>query len=102
MKLTNLFSHIKSDSNAQIKQSKENPSTAPASPKQAEAKVTDRVELSTGSLDVQKIKEVLTETPDIRTEKVQALKEQIEQGTYSVDSRKVADKMLISLLSDNI
>ncbi len=100
MKLSNLFPQIKTDGRVQINKTK-----AAASAKTEAVNPpagTDRVELSANSTDVQKIKEVLDATPSVRTEKVQALKEQIERGEYQVDSRKVAEKMLLSLISDNV
>ena len=102
MKLTGLNPNLKSENNVQIKKTSENSSSGSAASLASAAEGADRVELSAGSLDVQKIKDVLAETPDVRIEKVKALKEQIERGQYSVDSREVADKMLISLLSENI
>lgn len=61
---------------------------------------SDRVELSASSLDVQKMKEIIQETPAVRIDKVQALKAQIERGEYEVDSYRVADRMLLGLLSE--
>ena len=61
----------------------------------------DRVELSASSLDVQKMKEIVQGTPDVRMDKVQALKAQIEQGEYEVDPYRVADKMLMNFLSES-
>lgn len=46
------------------------------------------------------MQEILQETPEVRKEKVDELKRQIEEGTYQVDSHQVADKMMWSLLSD--
>ena len=63
---------------------------------------TDRVELSASSREVQKMKGIIEETPAVRQERVQALRDQIQQGEYQVDPYQVADKMLISLLSDNV
>lgn len=100
MKLSNLFSQIKTDSRLQVNKTKAAASAKTgATPPPAG---TDRVELSANSVDVQKIKEVLDATPSVRAEKVQALKEQIERGEYQVDAGKVAEKMLLNLVSDNI
>ncbi len=63
--------------------------------------VGDRVEISAGSLDVQKMKGIIQNTPDLRMDRVQALKEQIERGDYEVDPYRVADKMLMNLLSES-
>jgi negative regulator of flagellin synthesis FlgM len=61
------------------------------------------VNLSTTAKDVQNLKNAISKLPDVREEKVQALRDQIEKGTYRVDADKVADKMvgesLIDLLS---
>ena len=59
-----------------------------------------RVNLSEESKVAQRAAEILQNTPEVRQEKIQALKEKIEAGEYLVDSDKVADKMLRSLLSD--
>jgi len=62
---------------------------------------TDKVEISASSLDVQKMKGIIQNTPDVRMDRVQALKEQIERGEYEVDPYRVADKMLMNLLSES-
>jgi negative regulator of flagellin synthesis FlgM len=63
----------------------------------------EKVNLSTTAKDVQNLKNAISNLPDVREDKVQALKDQIEKGTYRVDAGKVADKMvgesLIDLLS---
>ncbi len=61
----------------------------------------DKVEISASSLDVQKMKGIIQNTPDVRMDRVQALKEQIERGEYEVDPYRVADKMLMNLLSES-
>ena len=38
-----------------------------------------------------KVREIVYQTPEVRPEKVACLKEAIEQGTYEVDSEKLAD-----------
>lgn len=43
----------------------------------------------------------MTDMEEVRTEKVEALKSQVESGTYQVDPQKVAEKMIReSLLND--
>lgn len=99
MKLSNIFPQIKSDK-VQVKKTRE---TSPTEPTQSgPASGTDRVELSSNSVDVQKMHEILQQTPDVRADRVRALKQQIDKGEYSVDTYKVADQMLKSLLGDNI
>jgi len=63
---------------------------------------TDKVQLSSGSKDVQKMKEILNQTPEMRMEMIESLKQEINAGTYKVDSREIADRMLDDLLSSEI
>ena len=42
-----------------------------------------------------------TNAPEVRQDKVNALKEQVANGTYQVDSRKIAEKLLQSELVIN-
>ena len=97
MKLGNLFTSIKTDAKpptpVKRAQNKSAPQAAPAP-----APATDRVELSSNSLDVQKMKGILRNLPDERLDKVRTLKEQITNGTYQVDPYQAADNMLTDLL----
>ncbi len=55
----------------------------------------DSVQLSSSALQMQNLAEQLASTPDvINVEKVEQIRQAIEAGTYSIDSREVADKML--------
>ncbi len=60
----------------------------------------DRVDLSSESRDMQKINQVLAATPDVRTEKVDALRKLVESGQYDVKSDSVAGKMIQDFLSE--
>ncbi len=51
--------------------------------------------------DMRKIREAVENTPDIREEKVAALKKMIASGEYKVNAREVADKMIKEFLSDD-
>lgn len=96
MKLTGIFPQIKTDNKIQKSSSVDLETPVRAST----AVGGDRVELSPGSREVMKMQEILQETPEIRKDKVDALKQAIDEGTYQVDSHKVADKMMLSLISD--
>jgi negative regulator of flagellin synthesis FlgM len=76
----------------------------PQPSKEAEDKSSsqDKVELSVQSKEMQKVYEVLQTTPDVRDEKVSALKESIQQGQYQVDGEAVADKMIRESILDLI
>jgi len=58
------------------------------------------VNLSTTAKDVQTLKNAVSSLPDVREDKVQALREQIEKGAYKVDAEKVAEKMVGESLLD--
>lgn len=61
---------------------------------------TEHVKLSPEARDLQKIREVIEATPEIREEKVGQFKKEIEAGTYSVNGDKVAEKMIRESLID--
>jgi negative regulator of flagellin synthesis FlgM len=62
----------------------------------------DTVVLSDMAKTVQEAQTQLESIPDVREEKVAALKEQIENGTYEIDADKIADKMLRDSLLDDL
>lgn len=55
---------------------------------------TDEVSLSTQARELQKAKEAVEASPDVRQEKVAAIKAQVEAGTYNIPAGYVAAKML--------
>lgn len=54
----------------------------------------DTVSLSREAREVAAITQKLEKTPDVRSEKVSEIKEQIESGTYNVDGQKAAAGLL--------
>lgn len=96
MKISDFVPQIKTDN--RVQKAKDKPTVDAAA---ATATGTDRVELSASSIDVQKMKMIIQDTPEVRMDRVQALKEQIERGEYQVDPYRVADKMLMNLLSES-
>jgi flagellar biosynthesis anti-sigma factor FlgM len=52
------------------------------------------VNFSRESKEAQLIKETVEETPDIRLEKIERLKQEIVDNQYKVNPRAVADKMI--------
>ena len=97
MKLTGIFPPIKTEK-VQVKKSE----GSAAARADTSAQPTDRVVLSAGSLDVQKVRDILEQTPEVRADRVQALKEEIARGEYKVDPYRLADKMMGSLLSETL
>jgi negative regulator of flagellin synthesis FlgM len=73
-------------------------SAAPAA--QNQVPTEDKVDLSSQSKEMKKIADALAATPDVRAEKVEALKKQVESGQYQVNSDAVAEKMLKEFLFD--
>ena len=67
---------------------------------QGGASPTESVKLSQAAKEIQKIREIVEATPEIRTDKVGQLKREIEAGSYSVDADKVAERMLRESLID--
>jgi len=52
--------------------------------------------------EIEMIKKIINEAPDIREEKVARLREAIKKGTYVVNSREIAEKLIAeSLLQHN-
>ncbi len=60
----------------------------------------EKVDISSKSKEMQQIKNAIANLPDMREEKVQELKTQIEKGTYKIDSGKIAEKMVGESLID--
>jgi negative regulator of flagellin synthesis FlgM len=62
---------------------------------------TDTVNISDAAKEIQEVRKQLDDIPEVRTEKVEQLKNQIENGTYEIKSEEIAEKMLKdSLLND--
>jgi negative regulator of flagellin synthesis FlgM len=91
----NLIQYIKQ--NEKIAPAERNPEASAA---QNQVPTEDKVDLSAQSKEMNKIHEVLNATPDVRTEKVEALKKQVESGQYEVNSNSLAEKMLKEFLFD--
>jgi negative regulator of flagellin synthesis FlgM len=62
----------------------------------------DVIHLSPQARLMQKAAQVVAETPEVRPEKVMALKDSVEQGTYEIDAKKVADSLITETLSEKL
>lgn len=99
MKVNDIFLQVRSEKVKTDKRVPEqkSPETMP------EASVPpDRIDLSSGSKDIQKVRDILRNTPDVRADMVMDLKEKIDRNEYDVDPRKIADRMLYNLITDHI
>ncbi len=99
MKIENLYQKFIQNPE-QVKQAQGEVQKQQEASKETQVFRGDRVELSQTAKDIKKIESVLKTTPDVRADKVRAIKEQIEAGTYQVDSKKIANSMLADLLKD--
>ena len=61
----------------------------------------DKVEISSQSRELQKIHDILVQTPDIRSEKVAALKKAVSEGRYQVSAENIAVKMIQAILVES-
>ena len=58
----------------------------------------DRIELSHGAKDFHAILKAVKNTPDIRQDKVAAVKSSIASGTYNVSTQEIAEKIIEGLI----
>ena len=86
------------DVNAQaIQQYQRNESVAAIADKQAGSaavKPQEKVDLSTMAIEIQQAKVEVSKVPEVREEKVQEIKAQVEKGTYNVSGEQIANKMV--------
>jgi negative regulator of flagellin synthesis FlgM len=61
----------------------------------------DKVEISSQSRDLKKIHDILAETPDVRSERVAALKKAVEAGQYQVSAENIAQKMIRDIIVES-
>ena len=60
-----------------------------------------KVLVSSKAKDIAKVSEIIKASPDIRTEKVERIKSEIAKGTYSVDGKEIAGKILEEILAES-
>lgn len=54
----------------------------------------DHVTITTSALALQKLSDTIAQAPVVNAEKVAAVKQAVNGGTYKVDSARIADKLL--------
>lgn len=59
------------------------------------------VDVSATSQDIQHVQKVLSRLPDVREDRVAALKSAIESGAYKVSGEDIADLIIRRALADN-
>lgn len=54
----------------------------------------DKVSFSEVGKDIQFAAKLAKEVPDVRQDKIEAIKERIKSGTYNVDAKEVSEKIV--------
>jgi flagellar biosynthesis anti-sigma factor FlgM len=67
---------------------------APSAKASSPTEASDRVEFSKGYQEIGKLRKVVMEMADIRTERVDHVRKMIQNGTYEINPDKIADKIL--------
>jgi len=67
-------------------------------PKQNHKNMQDEVILSSESIELSRAAKLSMEYEEVRAQKIADLKNRIQKGTYSVDSKLVAEKLLNELM----
>lgn len=62
----------------------------------------DEVILSTEAKEFGQILQALKKLPDVREDKVNELAKKIESGNYTVESKDIAEKLVVRTLADRI
>lgn len=68
--------------------------------KQPEETLTDRINLSSTTRDLQKISAASAEEPKERSQMLQDLKLQVQSNQYTVNAEQVAEKMIGSIMNE--
>jgi len=66
----------------------------------AAVKPEEKVNLSTMAREIHQAKVEVSKIPDVRAEKVQEIKTQVEKGTYNISGEQIASKMVGESLID--
>ena len=61
----------------------------------------EHIAISSKAKDIQKANESINAAPDIRIEKVNQIKEQIANGSYSVSREQLAEKILENIITES-
>jgi flagellar biosynthesis anti-sigma factor FlgM len=62
----------------------------------------DKVELSSKALDLKKMQTKTMSFPDVRPEKVEQIKMQVDSGTYKVSPGKIAERLIDEAIEVNV
>ncbi|MGA9755671.1 MAG: flagellar biosynthesis anti-sigma factor FlgM [Desulfobaccales bacterium] len=71
-----------------------------ADPASLQARPAPAADPSRNDPVIEKVRQIIAETPEIRPERVGPLQEAVEQGAYEIDARKVANSLITKLIQD--
>ena len=49
---------------------------------------------------IEQVRQIIAETPEVRAEKVEPLREAVASGTYEIDARKLANCLIAKIILD--
>ncbi len=94
MQIKGLFNGIQTYEQSQADKAKQAEKKGAKNQSQSTDSEKDRVTLSQGAKLFQTATQEAANSSEVRAEKVQALKEQVDNGSYQPDSQKTAEKMI--------
>jgi flagellar biosynthesis anti-sigma factor FlgM len=50
---------------------------------------------------IEQVRQIIAETPEVRAEKVEPLREAVASGTYEIDVRKLANSIITKIILDS-
>jgi len=50
---------------------------------------------------IEQIRQIIADTPEVRPEKVEPLREAVASGTYEIDARKLANSLITKIILDS-
>lgn len=63
---------------------------------------SDRLELSVRGLEMTRFDDLIQSIPDVREDRVEQIRSEIEAGTYNVKAEKIAEKIIGGNLLDEV
>jgi negative regulator of flagellin synthesis FlgM len=63
---------------------------------------SDRLELSVRSREISHLNDLIQSTPDVRDDKVEQVRRELQNGTYNVKAEKIAEKIIGGNLLDEV
>lgn len=86
----------------QVRQQQQRTSDGTQASNQPVQQSGDKVNLSSRAREVQQASETLKSMPDVRTDKVEKVKMEVDKGTYKVVGAQVATDMLKETFENNL